>query len=56
MATIEYRYPEVKQYVWAYPQVMSDSITVTARDSTVLHMGQVALKGYVEDVVPPDFS
>lgn len=56
MATVEYRFPEIRQYIWAYPQIMSDSVTLTARESTVLHMGQVAIKGYSEDITPPDFS
>lgn len=56
ICTTEYRYPEVQQYVWAYPQLMNDSITFSAKESTVVHMGQTALRSYTEDVTPPDLS
>lgn len=48
----EFKFPGIYQYIWAYPQVMHDSITVHNSQSAVFHMGHTALKGYLKDTPP----
>ena len=38
------------QYIWAYPQIMHDSITVLNSKSQVFYMGNVPLNCYLQDI------
>lgn len=42
-------YNGLRQYVWAYPQVMFDSITFVKAESLVIYGGKDAVQGYTKD-------
>ena len=39
------------QYIWAYPQIMADSLTVLNSKSQVFYMGNVPLNVFLQDTV-----
>lgn len=45
------KFEGLKQYIWAYPQIMQDSITVVNSHSQVFYMGNVPLNVYLQDTV-----
>ena len=43
------KFPGLHQYIWAYPQVMHDSITVLNTNSQIFYMGTQAMTVYLQD-------
>lgn len=44
------KFDGLTQYIWAYPQIMHDSITVVNSQSQVFYMGNVPLNCYLQDI------
>lgn len=43
------KFPRIHQYIWAYPQIMHDSITTYGSYSDVFYMDGKAFEAYLED-------
>lgn len=43
------KFPGIHQYIWAYPQIMHDSITTYGSSSDVFYMDGEALEAYLQD-------
>lgn len=47
----EHQFEGLKQYIWAYPQIMHDSVTVVNSKSQVFYMGNVPMNVFLQDTI-----